>query len=83
MISKPLLDRTEKGPIETSREKNIEKYTQNIQINHRKYPLSGNITTFELSVRSQEWFPGNSNSEKIYGAFIDDWGLLMNDSPFD
>ena len=68
MISKPLLDRTEKGPIETSREKNIEKYTQNIQINHRKYPLSGKITTFELSVR----FPGNSNSEKIYGAFIDD-----------
>ena len=69
MISKPLLDRTEKGPIETSREKNIEKYTQNIQINHRKYPLSGK---FELSVGSQERFPGNSNSEKIYGAFIDD-----------
>ena len=54
MISKPLLDRTEKGPIETSREKNIEKYTQNIQINHRKYPLSGKITAFKLSDRPKE-----------------------------
>ena len=60
MISKPLLDRTEKGPIETSREKNIEKYTQNIQINHRKYPLSGKSP--HLSLQSD---PRNDSQEIV------------------
>lgn len=60
MISKPLLDRTEKGPIETSREKNIEKYTQNIQINHRKYPLRGK--SLHLSFQSNH---GGNDSQNI------------------